>query len=142
MTLVGTLITIGLALFVLLTAAAYSVYAERRVAAFIQQRVGPNRVGPWGLLQPLADVIKLILKEDIVPDQADRTIHFLAPVISAVIAFTAYAVNDVVMVAYQNGKIWFGKNGTWMNSGNPVAGTGNVFTTLPTSPVAGSWCSR
>lgn len=92
MTLVGTLITIGLALFVLLTAAAYSVYAERRVAAFIQQRVGPNRVGPWGLLQPLADVIKLILKEDIVPDQADRTIHFLAPVISAVIAFTAYAV--------------------------------------------------
>lgn len=92
MTLGTVLIVIGLALFVLLTAAAYSVYAERRVASFIQQRVGPNRVGPWGLLQPLADVIKLLLKEDIVPEAGDKLIHFLSPVISVVIALTTFAV--------------------------------------------------
>ena len=87
-----SLILIGLALFVLLTAAAYSVYLERKVAALIQQRVGPNRVGPFGLLQPLADVIKLILKEDIVPTAADRLVHFLAPIISVTIALVVMAV--------------------------------------------------
>ncbi|MEM7660214.1 MAG: NADH-quinone oxidoreductase subunit H, partial [Bacteroidota bacterium] len=66
--ILSSLILIGAALFVLLTAAAYTVYLERKVASWIQQRVGPNRVGPFGLLQPLADVIKLILKEDIVPE--------------------------------------------------------------------------
>lgn len=86
------MIIIGAALFVLLTCAAYAVYAERRVAAFIHQRVGPNRVGPWGLLQPLADVVKLLLKEDIVPADGDKFIHFLSPVISVVIALTAFAV--------------------------------------------------
>lgn len=92
MTLGYVLIIIGIALFTLLTCAAYAVYAERRVASFIQQRVGPNRVGPWGLLQPLADVIKLLLKEDIVPTQGDKFIHFLSPIISVVIALTAFAV--------------------------------------------------
>ncbi|MEZ4849445.1 MAG: NADH-quinone oxidoreductase subunit NuoH [Bacteroidia bacterium] len=87
-----SLILIGLALFVLLTAAAYSVYLERKVAALIQQRVGPNRVGPWGLLQPLADVIKLILKEDIVPSVADKFVHFIAPIISVTIALVVMAV--------------------------------------------------
>jgi NADH-quinone oxidoreductase subunit H len=100
MTLGTVLIVIGAALFVLLTAAAYAVYAERRVASFIQQRVGPNRVGPWGLLQPLADVVKLLLKEDIVPEVGDKLIHFLSPVISVVIALTSFAV------------IPFGFNGT------------------------------
>ena len=92
MTLGYVLIIIGAALFVLLTCAAYAVYAERRVAAFIHQRVGPNRVGPWGLLQPLADVVKLLLKEDIVPAAGDKFVHFLSPVISVVIALTAFAV--------------------------------------------------
>ncbi|MFM2377205.1 MAG: hypothetical protein RLZZ165_2302 [Bacteroidota bacterium] len=92
MTLGYVLIIIGLALFTLLTCAAYAVYAERRVCAFIQQRVGPNRVGPWGLLQPLADVVKLLLKEDIVPTVGDKFIHFLSPVISVTIALTAFAV--------------------------------------------------
>ncbi len=92
MTLGLVLIIIGIALFTLLTCAAYAVYAERRVASFIQQRVGPNRVGPWGLLQPLADVIKLLLKEDIVPAAGDKFVHFLSPIISVVIALTAYAV--------------------------------------------------
>lgn len=103
MSLVATLITIGLALFVILTAAAYSVYAERKVSAWIQQRPGPNRVGPWGLLQPLADVIKLLLKEDIVPDRADKLVHFLAPIISAVIAFTAYAVIPFAKISGPDG---------------------------------------
>jgi NADH-quinone oxidoreductase subunit H len=92
MTLGYTLLLIGIALFVLLTAAAYTVYWERKLCAFIQQRPGPNRVGPMGLLQPLADVIKLLLKEDIVPKAGDKVIHFLAPVISVTIAFSTFAV--------------------------------------------------
>lgn len=92
MDLITSLIIIGLALFVLLTAAAYTVYLERKLSAFIQQRPGPNRVGPFGLLQPLADVVKLLLKEDIVPTQGDKFVHFISPIISVVIALTAYAV--------------------------------------------------
>jgi NADH-quinone oxidoreductase subunit H len=87
-----SLILIGAALFTLLTGAAYSVYLERKVSAWIQQRVGPNRVGPFGLLQPLADVIKLILKEDIVPTSSDKLVHFLAPIISVTIALVTMAV--------------------------------------------------
>lgn len=77
---------------VLLTAVAYSVYAERRVSAFIQNRIGPNRVGPAGLLQPLVDAVKLLLKEDIVPANANRFIHSLAPSISIVVALSTFAV--------------------------------------------------
>ena len=57
------------------------VYAERRVSAFIQNRLGPNRVGPWGLFQGVADVAKLLLKEDIVPTNAYKPVHDLAPII-------------------------------------------------------------
>ncbi len=77
---------------ILLTGVAYTVYAERRVSAFIQNRVGPNRVGPAGLLQPLVDVIKLLLKEDIVPEKANRLIHSLAPTISIIVALSTFAV--------------------------------------------------
>ncbi len=76
----------------LLLVAATNVYAERRVAAFIQQRIGPNRAGPFGLLQPFADVLKLFLKEDIVPDGADKAVHSLAPVISLFATFTVWSV--------------------------------------------------
>ena len=79
-------------LVVMLTCAAYGSYAERRVAALFQQRVGPNRVGPFGLLQPLADVLKLLIKEDIVPSSANRFIHFIAPVISVTMAMITFAV--------------------------------------------------
>ena len=85
-------VKISLVLGVILTAVAYTVYAERRVSAFIQNRIGPNRVGPEGLLQPLADVIKLLLKEDIVPDNAAKPIHTLAPMISIFVALTTIAV--------------------------------------------------
>src|SRR3989442_3689597 len=71
---------------------AYLVYLERKVLAFMQARLGPMRVGPWGLLQALADPIKLMLKEDIVPARADRVVFLMAPVISVVAAFAVFAV--------------------------------------------------
>jgi NADH-quinone oxidoreductase subunit H len=70
---------------------AYLVYMERKVLAFMQARLGPMRVGPWGLLQPIADGIKLLLKEDIVPQGADRFVFLLAPAISVMAAFTVFA---------------------------------------------------
>lgn len=85
-------IVLGTALFMLLNSAALAVYAERRVAAFIQNRVGPNRVGPLGLLQPIADVVKLILKEDVTPAQGFKTLHAIAPIIPVVTALMTAAV--------------------------------------------------
>jgi NADH-quinone oxidoreductase subunit H len=83
---------IVLVLLVLAGLVAYLVYMERKVLAFIQARLGPMRVGPWGLLQPVADGIKLLLKEDLIPQGADRWVFLLAPIISVVAAFTVFAV--------------------------------------------------
>src|SRR5262244_498899 len=83
-------IAIILAIVPLLVAAL--TLAERKVIAFMQVRLGPMRVGPWGLLQPIADPIKLLLKEDIIPERADRWIFTLAPVISLIPAFIVLAV--------------------------------------------------
>lgn len=82
----------GMLVNAMLIAAAYMVLAERKVAAWIQGRVGPNRVGPWGLFQSFADVFKLYLKEDVVPEAADYKFHALAPIISIAVAITIYAV--------------------------------------------------
>lgn len=71
---------------------AYLVYAERKVLAFIQSRLGPMRVGPHGLLQPIADGLKLLLKEDIRPRMADSFIFLIAPIIVVVVAFTAMSL--------------------------------------------------
>lgn len=78
--------------FVILTGFAYTTLLERRFIAFFQQRVGPNRVGPLGLLQPAADGVKLIFKEDIMPSGADRPIYLLAPILKAVPALILLAV--------------------------------------------------
>jgi NADH-quinone oxidoreductase subunit H len=86
---------IGLTPFVfvmLLNSAAVMVYVERKVAAMLQQRVGPYLVGPKGLLQPLADIIKLMFKEELRPKAADALLFSLAPIISATCAFAAFAV--------------------------------------------------
>lgn len=65
---------------------------ERKVVAWMQLRIGPNRHGPWGMLQSLADGIKLMLKEDVVVKRADKVVYVLAPIIAAVPAFMAIAV--------------------------------------------------
>ena len=93
--LINLLITLGKIIVVqgvLLTCVAYTVYTERRVSAFVQNRIGPNRVGPAGLLQPIVDAVKLLLKEDIVPDKANKFIHSLAPAISMIVALSTFAV--------------------------------------------------
>jgi len=68
------------------------IYAERRVSAFMQDRVGPNRVGPKGVLQPIADGIKFLMKEDLVPERADKPIFILAPAILLIPALMTFAV--------------------------------------------------
>jgi NADH-quinone oxidoreductase subunit H len=90
--IVISLIKIVLVIIILLIGVAYSVYAERRISAFIQNRLGPNRVGWEGVLQPFADVFKLVLKEDVVPEKATHSIHTLAPMISIFVALTTVAV--------------------------------------------------
>ncbi len=77
---------------VCLLSASVLVYAERKVSAYIQNRPGPNRVGPFGFLQPFADVFKLIFKEDIEPSAANGFVHSLAPVLMVVIAMTTAAL--------------------------------------------------
>ncbi len=76
----------------LLTAFAYMTLIERRVVAKIQGRLGPNRAGPFGVLQPVADALKMAFKEQIVPLQAKKAIYLVAPVISVVVALSAFAV--------------------------------------------------
>jgi len=68
------------------------IWLERKNAARIQDRVGPNRVGPWGLLQPVADTLKMFIKEDIVPENADRFVHTIAPMIAMMPAVLMFAV--------------------------------------------------
>ncbi len=77
---------------ILLTGFAYTTYLERKVLAWIQVRIGPNRAGPWGLLQPAADGIKLIFKEELIPAYADKIIFVLAPVITMIPALIINAV--------------------------------------------------
>lgn len=71
---------------------AYTVLAERKVLGWIQGRIGPNRVGPWGVLQPFADLLKFILKEDLVPDKSTKFIYFLAPLVALTCALLPIVV--------------------------------------------------
>ena len=85
---VKILLIVGL----LLMTVAYLTFFERKISAWAQNRIGPNRVGWRGFLQPFADVLKLLLKEDIIPENANKVIHSLAPMIALFVAFSTFAV--------------------------------------------------
>lgn len=87
-----SLIKIIIVVSIMLVTVAYLVYFERKISAWAQNRIGPNRVGWHGALQPFADLFKLALKEDIVPDNADRKIHAIAPIVALLVALSTYAV--------------------------------------------------
>jgi NADH-quinone oxidoreductase subunit H len=89
---VWPLIQIGLVVTLVALWVAYATYLERKISAFMQARLGPMRVGPWGLLQPIADGLKLLTKEDFVPEKADRWIFFFAPYIAVASAFIVFSV--------------------------------------------------
>ncbi|MBK34587.1 MAG: NADH-quinone oxidoreductase subunit NuoH [Gemmatimonadetes bacterium] len=96
-----SLIKIAIVLGVIITTVAYVVLAERKVSAYIQNRLGPNRVGPWGLLQPLADGLKFILKEDVIPNHVNKAIYLIAPaaiLVPALMGFAVVPFGDTLMV--------------------------------------------
>jgi NADH-quinone oxidoreductase subunit H len=99
------IIKLGVVLVVLLTIAAYLVWVERKLLGRLQVRYGPNRAGRFGLLQPLADLIKLITKEDTVPEAADKTIFLLAPAVMGTTAMLIFAV-----IPFGNGFTLWGRS--------------------------------
>src|SRR6266496_3965537 len=94
---------VGILFVVILPMVSYSVYAERRVSAFIQDRQGPNRVGPAGLFQPIADMFKLLLKEDFTPRNVNTFYYWLAPclaVMPAIITIASLGVYGIVLAGW------------------------------------------
>lgn len=107
--IVRPLILSALLLFVIVTGFAYATLLERKLIAWLQQRVGPNRVGPGGLLQPAADGLKLIFKEDIMPTMADRPVYLIAPMIKAIPTLVVVAVipfGPDLLIPWFNG-VWY-----------------------------------
>src|SRR6476661_4317061 len=90
--IIVSVIKIVIAVFVLLTAVAYTVWLERKVVGHIQNRWGPTRVGPFGLLQPLADGIKFIFKEDLTLPHVYKPLYIAAPIIAVMCALTSISV--------------------------------------------------
>ncbi len=86
------LVKIVVILFTMLTVVSYLIYAERKIAGHMQARVGPNRVGPLGLLQPAADVLKLFFKEEFTPEGANKVIFHVAPMLAVIPALVTFAV--------------------------------------------------
>src|SRR5271165_4764199 len=87
-----TLILIAAALGAILGTCAYLILLERKISAWAQDRLGPNRVGLWGLLQPIADGLKFLMKEEVIPDHVDRVFYMVAPAIAVGTALMAFAV--------------------------------------------------
>lgn len=114
--IIADIIKAAIVIFALLTAFAYMTLIERRVVAKMQGRLGPNRAGPFGMFQPVADAIKMAFKEQIVPTQAKKAIYLVAPIISVVVALCAFAVVPI-------GNSWInGKPSIW----DPIIGDINV----------------
>src|SRR5689334_7847868 len=90
-TIIAYAVVVGIVFMGLQIMAAVMVYAERKVAAHMQQRYGPYLVGPWGVLQPVADILKLFFKEELRPKAADAFLFSLAPIISVAAAYLAFA---------------------------------------------------
>src|SRR5437879_13412954 len=90
--IVVSIIKSAITLFVLLTAVAYTVWLERKVVGHMQNRWGPTRVGPFGLLQPAADGVKFLFKEDLTPPHVYKPLYVAAPMIAVVFAVTSIAV--------------------------------------------------
>ena len=86
------LLKVAIVFVFLLLTTIFMIWFERRVIGRMQNRPGPNRAGPWGLLQPIADALKLPLKEDIVPTKVDKLVFFIAPIIAASTSFVAFAI--------------------------------------------------
>jgi NADH-quinone oxidoreductase subunit H len=104
---VVVVVAMTLLLFVVLTATAYTVWFERVALGRIQRRPGPNRVGPFGLMQLAADGIKLAFKESFVPEKTDRIIYVLAPAIGVAAAFLAWAVIPIGLWDYYGPKVQY-----------------------------------
>ncbi len=90
--LIYTVLLMLVAFAAVMGSVAYLTFAERKISAYVQDRVGPNRVGPWGLLQPLADGLKFFFKEDIIPSHVDRIFYFLAPGVGVATALLAFSI--------------------------------------------------
>ena len=88
---VWSLVKIVLIVAPLMLGVAYLTWAERKVIGYMQVRIGPNRVGPWGLIQPIADGLKLLLKEIIVPSGANKGVFIIAPMLAIAPALAAWA---------------------------------------------------
>ncbi len=109
-TVVWTVIKVMLIIGPLMMIIAYVTFAERKVIGWMQVRIGPNRVGPWGLLQPLADGLKLLLKEVVIPTGSDKVVFLLAPIFAFAPAFIAWAVipfNEFLILADVNASLLF-----------------------------------
>ncbi|PWB74737.1 NADH-quinone oxidoreductase subunit NuoH [candidate division GN15 bacterium] len=90
--IVASSIKVIIVMLAVLTGCAYATYMERKVVAFMQHRIGPSYAGPYGLLQPIADAIKMAFKEDVVPDKVERITYALAPIASFVPSLLVFAV--------------------------------------------------
>src|SRR5436309_15503167 len=90
--LIVAIVKVALVLFILLTAVAYTVWLERKLIGRMQNRWGPTRVGPFGLLQPIADGIKFIVKEDLLPPGVNKPLFLLAPLLAVALGLTSLAV--------------------------------------------------
>ena len=119
--MIATAVFLVILFVITLTVAAYSTYGERKVAAFMQDRLGPNRAGPFGLLQPLADGAKMFMKEDFVPANANRILFALGPAV----AMTVALITGVIIP--WGGTLQFGDVSVSLQGMNPEVGILFVF---------------